>query len=174
MKDEYSVPGIGRPCRWGRCEAPMVSWHAAVRWTTLGCERHGHLLLPYKHERDENTLWASIILEEDQMPQRELDSQGVVKLKVMQQKRCKSHHLIVTLAVRDTMAVLFIKVKTVLHEELDWLGLYDVLLWTQQGEVIHLDKVSVCSLKRKKNRRKIMCSDCEVAHANKKKHVCML
>lgn len=44
------------------------------------------------------------------------------------------------------MGVLLVKVKSMLHQELDWLRLYDVLLWTQQGEVIHLDQVCVCSL----------------------------
>lgn len=58
----------------------------------------------------------------------------------------KHCHLIIAFTVWDPMAVLLVKVKSMLHQELDWLGFDDVLLWTQQGEVIHLHQVCVCSL----------------------------
>lgn len=59
-----------------------------------------------------------------------------------------SPHPVVALAVSDSMAVLLVKVKAVLHQELHRLWLYDVLLRTQQGEIIHLHQVCVRILGR--------------------------
>ena len=40
------VPGKGRPCQWGHCGTPEVSWHAAVQWITPWCGPPGDQMLP--------------------------------------------------------------------------------------------------------------------------------
>lgn len=60
-----------------------------------------------------------------------------------------SAHLVVALAVRDASGILLVEIEAVLHQELHRLRLDDVLLRTQQGEVVHLHQVRVGSLHRK-------------------------
>lgn len=74
-------------------------------------------------------------------------------------------HLIVALEVRDSDGVLPVKVEAVLDQELDRLGLYDVLLRTQQSQIIHLDQVRVWSLEdtRHEDLRALILNLCETS-----------
>lgn len=50
------APGTEKPCQWDHCVAPGASEHAAAQWTVLGCERRGHLHLPYEEQRTERKM----------------------------------------------------------------------------------------------------------------------
>lgn len=54
--------------------------------------------------------------------------------------------LVVALVVGNALSVLLVEVEAVLHEELHRLRLDDVLLRTQQGQVVHLRQVRAVRL----------------------------